>query len=177
MFQEQLAAQTAGHLRESISTYIEAINNKFAATKREVVRAPIKVDTDSLAGGVMAVEVKDLPAYAVDCLDKSFVQVTEDLYIYQYVGHIAGVVVANSKGSADHQVKRHEAAVEQFVREHELLHLYNTADFSLVRFVFVGSAFSGAELESDDKRSPIWIAGFRVDVQWFTSENGPVQHS
>jgi len=176
MFQEDLAAYTADHLREHIEAYVEAINNRFPATDREVVRTPVLIETSSLAGGVMAVELEKLPAYAVDCLDKQFIDVSENLYTYQYTGHIAGVVIANSQKSADHLVKRHESAVEKFIREHELLHKLTNADFTILRFYFLASAFSGAELEGETKRTQNWIAGFRCDVNWIVSESGPSQH-
>lgn len=176
MFQEDLAAYTADHLREHIRTYIEAVNDRYTAIDREVVRSKIYIETASLAGGVMSVDLEKLPAYAIDCLDKQAIDVSEDLYTYQYNGHIAGVVIATSQNSADHLVKRHESAVELFVRQHELLHQRSSDYFKILRFFFIGSAFSGAELEGETKRTQNWIAGFRVDVGWITSEDGPVQH-
>lgn len=175
MFQEQLAEQLADHFRSHIKAYLEEANDAWPAGERETVRTGATVETASLAGGVMGIEIEKLPAFAVDVNNKVVAQVSEDLFLYEYNGQIAGLVIAGSQRSVNRLAKRYERATEKFIKEHEMVHSLETADYTVVRLVFQATDFSGAE-EVTIEQKAVWIDGFRVDFSLVVSENGPRQH-
>lgn len=177
MYQKDLAAITVDHLRTHIKGYLEAVNQAY--DRRSTLVTPQAIETASMAGGAMAVTLDKLPAYGVDCIGKVVAPNSENLYTFQYDGHIAGTIVASSRDEADDLVKRHSRAVETFVREHMYIHDTDanvSQYFSLLDFAFVSGNFSGALLERSDDDKEIWLAGFIINVFWVTSEDGPRQH-
>lgn len=178
MFQEELAEMTADHLRGHIEAYLTEIQARYA--DRSKLQLPKTIETANLVGGVYNTTVNAMPAYAVDVIDKAFSEMRDNLWLYQYSGHIAGVVSGNDERAVNRLVKRHEAAVELFVRTHLNFHypqtVPNSADFSLIELQFIGAAFSGAEQIDMEQDRKIWIAGFRNDLAWIASEEGPGNH-
>jgi hypothetical protein len=180
MFQEEIANITAAHLRGHIGGYLDVLAARYGDSVALVV--PKAIETDNLVGGVYNSSVGDMPAYAVDIIDKIFAGENPDgLWIYNYSGHIAGIVEAQGEVGANRLVKRHEQAVEQFVRDHLFMHLEDSQlsdpnDFNIHELGFTGAAFSGAEMIGKENDREHWIAGFRVDLLWIVSESGPGQH-
>lgn len=179
MYQEEVANLTAEHLRTHIGAYLDYLQNTIYPDAINL-QGPKSVETDNLVGGVYNATPNEMPAYAVDIVSKAFDGVDADaLWIYSYDGHIAGVVSGASEVTVNQLVKRHEQAVERFVREHEFMHVIQSQlgnDFSIREFGFSGAAFSGAELVTERNERQVWIAGFRVDTVWKVSESGPGQH-
>lgn len=182
MFQEEVANLTAIHFRSHFDGYRDIIQARYPDAVK--LQLPKKVETDNLVGGVYNAKVSEMPAYAVDIIDKAFAGNTdESLWLYQYQGHIAGVVSGSGEQSVNRLVKRHEQIAEMFVREHEFLHARESAfiddpnDFSIREMGFAGAAFSGAELIGEEQNRQTWIAGFRIDLVWIVSESGPYQHA
>lgn len=178
MYQLDIADITADHLRGHIAAYLTRINASY--DKPANLQVPQQIDTASMAGGVMAVRLDKLPAYAVDCIGKAVAGTSDNLIEFQYDGHIAGTILAPTKAEADILVKRHEAAVELFIREHMYLHQRHDTPlsdkFMLREMGFVSSNFSGALLEKPDDEREIWLAGFVINMLWVTSEDGPQDH-
>jgi hypothetical protein len=175
MFQEEIAAYTASHLRVHIGGYLSEIQ----AVKNDGIKLalPKTVETANLVGGVYAAKLDALPAYAIDIIEKDFIPNPDDLWLYQYTGHIAALISANSEESANKIIKRHEQAVEKFVRIHNLLHEHKEALWTVREMGFGGAGFSGAELVAEDvEKRKLWVAGFRIDLVWLISEEGPTQH-
>jgi hypothetical protein len=176
MFQEDIAEIVADHLREHIAGYLEEIQSQYTDGVKLVL--PKRVATANLVGGVYAADLNVLPAYALDIIEKDFIPNDENLWLYQYTGHLAGIVSANSEESANKIVKRHERAVEQFVRDHNLVHQVTRPLWSMREMGFGGAGFSGAELAAEDvENRKLWVAGFRIDLVWLISEEGPRQHA
>lgn len=179
MFQEEIANLTADHLRAHIGAYLTTVEDIYADGIK--LQIPKSIETANLVGGVYNAEPKAMPAYAVDIISKAFNGVDPDsLWTYSYDGHIAGVVSGGSEASVNAMIKRHEQAVEKFVREHEFMHKQVNVlignDFSIHELGFTGAAFSGAELVEEKNNRQVWIAGFRIDLIWVISESGPNQH-
>jgi hypothetical protein len=175
MFQKDIAKITADHLRTHIKVYLDQVNAAY--DKLVTLEVPQTIDVASMAGGVMAVRLDKLPAYGVDCIGKAVAVTTDDLIEYQYDGHIAGTIVASDRDTADDLVKRHERAVETFIRDHQFLHQPQNLGFTLREMGFLSANFSGALLENVDDTKEIWLAGFVINLGWITSEDGPRQHS
>lgn len=177
MWQEEIADYTAAHLRTHIVAYLEAIEAEKADNFK--LRPPQGIETENLVGGVYSVDVNKLPAYAVDVMNKSYVGVGDDAYLYSYDGHIAIIVSANTEAAANIIVKRHLRAAEKFVREHQFLHQTTvvTDQCSLHEFGFAGMALSGAALIEDAAKKKTWVAGGRIDVLWVTRESSFFQHA
>lgn len=178
MYQEEIAKLTAKHLKAHIGDYLEILQKRYPdAVKLQIPKA---IETDNLVGGVYNTTPENMPAYAVDIISKSFSENTDNLWLYNYEGHIAGVVTGNGEVAVNALVKRHEQATEMFVKQHEFMHVYGSQmgnDFKIHGLGFSGAAFSGAELVSERQDREVWIAGFRIDLLWIASEDGPGQHA
>jgi len=175
MYQEEVANLTADHLREHIGVLLDETQAIY--NDKVVLQNPKAIETANLVGGVYNADPTAMPAYAVDIIDKTFAgDASAGLWLYIYGGHIAGVLSGASESSVNAAIKRHEQAVERFVKSHNHLHSLASAlgnDFRIVELGFVGSAFSGAEqINAKDDRE-LWIAGFRIDLNWVLSEDGP----
>ena len=179
MYFEQIAKVTADHLRLHLPTYLSQISQEFAGLDIVTLQPPNDISVDSLVGGVFAVPLENLPVYAVDALNKQPDPTIIDLYTYLYDGHIVGMVTANSAHDVDRQIKRHEWAVEQYVREHLFLHQLSGEHFTILGLEFIGSQFSGAEMAEDneDTTLQVWVDAFVINVRWTVSEDGPIQHA
>ena len=175
MYQEEIANLTADHLRTHIEALLAATSSIY--NDKVVLQNPKSIETANLVGGVYNAKPDEMPAYAVDIVSKAFAgDAQASLWLYTYEGHIAGVVSGGSEATVNASVKRHEQSVEKFVKSHQHHHSIESAlgnDFRIVELGFSGAAFSGAELveERDDRQ--VWIAGFRIDLTWVISEEGP----
>jgi|SRR6185503_15586574 len=186
MFQEEVADLTAEHLRTHIEALLAEIQTRHGDSVRLLL--PKSIETQNLVGGVYNTTFKNMPAYAVDVIEKSFAGESADsLWLYRYDGHIAGVMGGNDEENVNKSCKRHEAAVEQFVRNHLNFHhdpelkTQINSDFDVIGFEFLGAAYSGAEEISGEvaqgEGNKLWIAGFRIDLAWVVSEQGPGNHA
>jgi hypothetical protein len=175
---EQIAKITANHLNEHLPGYLSEIQTEFTGTEIVGLGPPQQIRVDSLVGGVFSAELDELPLYALDALTKGDDPIGEDLYTYQYLGHIVGMVSSDTSEEVTRIIKRHEWAVEKYIREHQYLHFFSDAHFRILQFDFIGSSFSGAEsvLDDEDPTKLIWINAFRIDVAWRISEDGSDQH-
>jgi hypothetical protein len=174
VFQKKLSIITRDHLRQHIEGYIDEVNGWYDTPITNVL--PKRIELASMAGGVFAAPEDQLPYYGVDCITKALAQRPENLYCYEYNGHIAGLVSAGSRDGVDDLVKAHAAAVELFVRNHTLLHQSAEDQFTILEFGFLAATFSGAEPRFIEDNRELWIAGFEVTTFWQTSEDGPGQH-
>lgn len=176
MFQERLSIIIADHLRVHIGAYLEEVEGWFPGSKVATLVVPKSINTAGQVGGVAKDLDKILPAYAVDILPKTFAGVSdENLFLYQYAGHIAGMARSGSEESVNRIIKRHYSAVELFVKRHWLLHKATNDQFTVVEMMFVDSDFSGSEpIEEGPKEQ--WVAAFRIDLQITTSEDSYFQH-
>lgn len=178
MFQEEIADLTADHLRTHIKAYLQAVQALHGGTIK--LQVPKTIETANLVGGVYNTSTGKMPAYAIDVLNKTFAGNPENLWLYNYEGHIAGVVAGLDEKSVNLIIKRHEEAAEKFVREHLNLHGLVSligSDFTIIEFAFIGAAFSGAEELDTTNDVTTWIAGFRIDLNWIVSEPGPSNHA
>lgn len=180
MYQEQIAAETANHLRSHLPTYLSELQSQFTGSDKLKLSVP-DITTVSLVGGVIQTEIESMPVVAVDCLNKSVIPSNESLYYSQYDGGIAGMVSASSETTCDKIAKRYASALEKFVKDHLLFHenfQTNTKDFSIRELVWQSTRFSGAiELPTETENdNPVWVEGFVLDILWVTSEDGPRQH-
>jgi len=177
MYQEKIAQITEDHLRTHIAALLADANAQFPDDDVATLVVPKTITSASRVGGVAQDLPKLLPMYAVDCMSKSFGGEVEDLWLYAYDGHIAGMVSAQSQETVDQLCKRHASAVERFVRNHQFLHLASNDEFTIREFFFVASDFSGAEeFGQRDNKKPLWLGAFRIDVRWVTSEDGANDH-
>jgi hypothetical protein len=173
MFHEQIAKYTADHLRSHIEGYLVRINEQFTTPATLVV--PKSIEPASVVGGMFTAFNEILPQYGIDIVGKNFDESIGDLNTFIYNGQINGMVNANSRAGVDTLALRHAAAVELFIKEHQFMHLYKTDDFSLLEVAFAGLDFSGAEeINTDDAQ--LWVAGFSIDLAWWTSEDAAMQH-
>lgn len=175
MFGERIAQETANHLRSHISAYLAEVNDQFTAEVTLVV--PKSIEVASVVGGMFTEYDSILPQYGIDVLNKVFLPEGLNLFTYQYEGQINGLVHGNSQAAVDHAIKRHAAAVELFLKRHEVLHELNTDNFSIVGMYFQTVQFSGAEDLGEVEGTQTWVAAFSLDLVWVTSENGPGQHA
>lgn len=178
MYFEHIAKLTAQHLNEHIAGYLAAIAQEFAGTEITSLDLPKAVRVDSVVGGVFTAELDELPVYAVDSQVKAEDPEDDNLYTYIYNGTIIGMDTALTSLEVDRKIKRHEWAVEKFVREHPWLHEAVAPHFRVIGFAFVGSSFSGAEqvIDDQDPTQIVWVDAFRIDVRWKISEDGPSEH-
>jgi hypothetical protein len=179
MYHEEIGIITTEHLRSHIGDYLTELEARYGDGVK--LQLPKAIEHANLVGGVYNAELTGMPAYAVDVTEKSFSQVSNNgLWEYNYNGHIAGIITANSESSANAIVKRHEQAVEIFVKRHQFMHQQEAQvvgnDFSIVELGFVDAAFSGAE-EVQAATKMVWVAGFRITLLWILSEDGPFQHA
>lgn len=174
MYGEDLARETSRHLREHIKGYLDAISEEYEGDKSVTLIVPKSIDFASVVGGLFTEFDKILPQYGIDILDKLLSPDDTSLWSYEYTGQINGLVHAGSREAVDYIISRHERAVEKFIREHKVLHNFETDNFRLIEFVFAGLSFSGAEDIKGDQS--LWMAGFSINCSWFTSESGPDQH-
>jgi len=179
MYTEEIGIITVEHLRLHIAGYLADLEIRYGDGVK--LQPPKAIEHANLVGGVYNTDYKGMPAYAVDITDKAFGQLTaESLWEYNYNGHIAGIINANSEASANTIIKRHEQAVEMFVNQHRYMHQVEAQitgnDFSITQLGFVDAAFSGAEAVQDATKTT-WVAGFRITLVWITSEGGPDQHA
>lgn len=179
MFFEEIGDITAEHLRSHIPGYLAILQERYPDSIK--LKAPKSIETANLVGGVYNATPNDMPAYVVDLLNKEFAGDSDaSLWLYNYTGHIAGVVSGMNEETTNRLCKRHEQAVETFVREHGFMHNLGAQiagnEFTLISLGFIDAALSGAELLDDANGRQVWIAGFRVDINWLVSENGPGQH-
>jgi hypothetical protein len=175
MFQRDLAKLTADHLRAHVNDYLATVNARY--DKPVGLFVPKRIEPASMAGGVFAAPADQLPFYGVDCITKQYGQRTDNVWCWQYNGHIAGLISANNRENADAIVKGHEAAVEAFVMDHQYLHQPQGFEFSILEFGLLSVTFSGAEPQFIEEDKEIWIAGFEITTFWDTSEAGPGQHA
>ena len=176
MYQEQLAKLTADHLRTHIKAYLDIVDAMFAGNDNVPLLVPKTIEPASLVGGMVTAFDKILPQYGIDVMGKQLAASDDSLWSYEYAGQINGLVHGGSQEAVDKLVKRHAAAVELFIRNHRVLHQEDNLQYRVVEFVFVASDFSGAEDLGEHDSGPIWLAGFSINVSWFTSEDGPNQH-
>jgi hypothetical protein len=174
MYGEDLARETARHLREHIKAYLDAINLEYPGDKSVTLVVPKQIEPASAVGGMITEFDKILPQYGIDILGKLLSADDASLWAYEYTGQINGLVHGGSREAVDYLISRHERAVETFIREHKVLHDFETANFKLIEFAFAGLDFSGAEDVSGDES--LWLAGFSINCSWFISESGPDQH-
>lgn len=185
MFQEEIGDLTAKHLRTHINAYLAAVQTLHADQVK--LQNPKAIETANLVGGVYNTATDRMPALAVDVLNKAYAGNPENLWLYNYEGHIAGVISALDEVTANLIIKRYEEAVETFIREHANCHFDPDttgpftsqlgSDFSIMELQFAGAAFSGAEELETVNDNTIWIAGFRIDLNWILSEAGPSNHA
>lgn len=177
MFQELLGKICADHLRTHIRDYLDEVAS-WTPDQTSTLIVPKRIDVAGQVGGVVGELDKALPAYALDVQTKEFAGNPDGLWLYSYVGHIAGMVTAGSEEEAGRQVKRHQAAVELFVRRHQFMHLESNDYFSIRLFAFLDSDFSGAEqVQVPPRDRTIWVDAFRIDFQLDVSEDGPDDHA
>lgn len=177
MFQEALAEQTAEHFREHLEDLLDGIAQQFSGPNILTTKVP-NVDSVTLVGGVMSAPIEQLPLIGVDCVEKRPTPSNESLYLYEYEGAFAGLASASTAQEADKLAKRYAAAVELFIREHELLHQITNDWFSVREFLYGGTGFSGSiEVQLEEQAPDLWIAGFTIPTLWVTSEDGPRQHA
>jgi len=175
MYQEEVADLTAVHLRSHIGALLSSVSTIYADKVK--LQKPKSIETANLVGGVYNANPDEMPAYAVDIISKAFSGVSpEGLWLYSYDGHIAGVISGGSEATVNAMIKRHEQAVEMFVKSHQHLHQTGSTlgnDFKIIELGFSGAAFSGAEQVNAANDRELWIAGFRIDLVWIVSEDGP----
>jgi len=175
MYQEEVANLTAAHLREHIGALLDATQAIY--NDKVVLQNPKAIETANLVGGVYNAAPDAMPAYAVDIISKAFAgDAQAGLWLYLYEGHISGVLSGASESAVNAAIKRHEQATERFVKSHQHLHSLTSGlgnDFRIVELGFSGAAFSGAEQVNSQNDRELWIAGFRIDLTWVVSENGP----
>lgn len=178
MYQEEVAEIVEQHLRTHLAAYLAEVSALYGDGIK--LQMPKSIETSNLVGGVYNATPEQMPAYAIDIIDKQFLgEVADSLWTYGYNGHIAGVVSAGSESAANKLVKRHEQATELFIRRHNFMHQLQSSkgnDFRFKELGFAGAAFSGAEL-ADETNRQVWIAGFRIDLLLVISESGPDQHA
>lgn len=176
MFQEQLARLTANHLREHIKDYLDDISSEATADLSVPLLVPKRIDVSSVVGGLISEFAQILPQYGIDITAKH--QSTDDsaLWSYEYVGQINGLVHGGSREAVDLLISRHARAVEFFIKKHQFLHGYSDDNFKILEFLYVDTDFSGAE-DISDSENTLWLAGFSMNVLWFTSEFGPSDHA
>jgi hypothetical protein len=175
MYQEEVADLTAAHLREHIGALLDAVQSIY--NDKVVLQNPKTIETANLVGGVYNADPNEMPAYAIDIIEKKFAgDAQAGLWLYIYNGHIAGVLSGSSESAVNAAIKRHEQAAERFVKSHSHIHSLTSLlgnDFRIVELGFAGAAFSGAEQINAQQDRELWIAGFRIDLQWVVSEDGP----
>jgi len=178
MFHEQIGKLTADHLRTHIKAYLAAIEAEYTSTPKQGVTltVPKSIEYSSLVGGMMTEFDKILPQYGVDVLSKVGGEDIENLFTYNYIGQINGLVSATSRDAVDKLCSRHARAVEYFVKQHQFLHKESNANFSILAFGWINLEFSGAENLGEYNDREIWIAGFSTDVVWAVSEDSMMQH-
>jgi hypothetical protein len=177
MYQENLARETARHLREHIKDYLDVITAEYSGDETVPLIVPKRIDIASSVGGMINEFDQILPQYGIDILGKSFSPTDESLWSYEYSGQINGLVHGGSRESVDLIIVRHARAVEYFIRQHKLLHKFENDNFSILEFAFAGVDFSGAEEMVDSETGKTtWLAGFSINCSWFTSEDGPDDH-
>ena len=179
MYQEEIAALTAEHLQSHIVAYLAELEDRYADGVK--LQNPKAIESANMVGGVYTADVKEMPAYAVDIVTKTFSGLTnQGLWEYAYHGHIAGVVTASSEAAVNAIYKRHEQAVEVFVKRHAHMHAMQSQqnnDFRIVELGFEDMGLSGAEEVQTEPTKYIWIGGFRISLVWIVSEDGPGDHA
>lgn len=175
MYGEILATQTAHHLREHIEAYLEEVETYYNDNIRLAV--PKAINLSSVVGGLFTEFDSILPQYSIDVLGKTVVPEGVSLFTWEYQGQINGMVHANSDQTVTKMCSRHATAVEMFIRNHELLHQFPRDEFKTIGFGFTTIEFSGAEDLGEVEGVPLWMAGFSINISWFTSEDGPFQHA
>lgn len=175
MYQEEVANLTAEHLRSHIGALLDSVAALYE--DKVVLQNPKSIETANLVGGVYNADPNEMPAYAVDIISKAFAgESTDGLWLYSYDGHIAGVLSGGSEAFVNAAIKRHEQATERFIKSHRHMHTMPSAkgnDFRIIEIGFSGAAFSGAEQINAANDRELWIAGFRIDLLWIVSEDGP----
>jgi hypothetical protein len=180
MYHEEIGKITSEHLRLHINAYLDELEVRYADSVK--LAKPKAIEYANLVGGVYNTELDNMPAYAVDITQKRFSGLSNNsLWEYAYDGHIAGVVTGGSEKEVNTLVKRHEQAVEMFIKRHGNMHATEHQvpgnDFRIIEVGFVDADFSGAELvEERTNRRKRWLAGFRITLIWIVSEDGPTQH-
>lgn len=137
---------------------------------------PKSISSASVVGGLFTSFNDILPQYGIDISNKIFVPEGPDLFTYQYVGQINGLIHAGSEQAADQVIKRHAAAVELFIRRHQYAHSYEVAQFKLIEMLFNDIEMSGAEDLGMVDGKQMWLSAFSMNLFWWTSEDGPSQH-
>jgi hypothetical protein len=180
MYQEEIADITAAHLREHIKPYLTAVNETYIDRIKMIM--PKAIETNNLVGGVYNTDPKGMPAIAIDIIGKQANQDSIDnLWMFDYNGHFAGVVTGSDEAQVNKLCKRYEQACEMFIQDHLFFHQQQNElsgnAFTLLRLLFNNMGMSGAELiDTNTEGEQVWIAGFRIDLTWTTSEQGPGQH-
>lgn len=172
MYEKQIAQVTREHL---VSHLPELLAEVERLDQLKLIM-PKAVEISSIVGGIM--DHKQMPAYALDVQTKELSAVNDNLWEYNYVGQITGMVSGKTSIEVDDLVKGHKSAVELFcVRHHEAV--FTTADphFTIMGFEFSQSDFSGAIDRTTDPRKPFWIAAFQIGIAWLVSEEPPMQHA
>jgi hypothetical protein len=175
MFQESIARETTEHLRSHLSAYLIAEATKYTGSDRLTLKVPT-ISSETLVGGIMQVDHKELPAIGIDCVDKQDMPSNESLCYYQYSGAIVGLVSASSSNEVDRLAKRYASAIELFIKDHQYLHLLEKTDYTLREFFFTSVNFSGAIELTLEEEEPLWVDGFTYNVLWFASEDQYRQH-
>jgi len=177
MFHEKIAKLTADHLRTHIEAYLDIISAEYTGIEQSTLIVPKSIDPASVVGGMMTEFDQILPQYGVDVLSKILGEEIENLFTYDYLGQINGLVNSTSRESVDKICYRHARAVEYFIKQHQFLHNENNTNYRILGFGFAGLDFSGAENLGTVNDREVWVAAFSVNVIWATSEDGFVQHA
>jgi hypothetical protein len=181
MYHEELGKITSEHLREHIVPYLAELEVRYGDGVK--LSNPKAIEYANLVGGVYNTGLDEMPAYAVDVTQKRFSAISNNnLWEYAYDGHIAGVVTGGSEKEVNTLVKRHEQAVEMFIKRHGNMHGTEAQvvgnDFKIIELGFVDADYSGAELVQErTSQKKRWLAGFRITLIWIVSEDGPHQHA
>jgi hypothetical protein len=179
MYQEELAEQTADHLRTHIEGYLDEIAAKYTGLKYVDLVVPKSIEPASVVGGLWTEFDNILPAYGIDVLNISPSEDSASLWTHAYDGQINGLVSAGSRQTVDRLCSRHAQAVEHFIEQHLFFHwdTQNRDVFSVVTFFGGNLEFSGAEDLGEQAGRPLWLAGFSLNCTWLVSQEGPAQHA
>jgi len=178
MYHEQIAKYTADHLRSHIKVYLDEISARYTGKDIIPLVVPKTISATSVVGGMWTQFDQILPQYGIDIFGRQFSQSSENLFLYEYVGQINGMVHASSEDTVDKTIKRHGEAVERFIKEHQLLHQAEPNGlFRVIEFGHADTDFSGAEQIQGEENKFVWVAGFSINVAWLISEAAPYQHA
>lgn len=186
MYYRLIASITRDHLREHLPAALEAAQADAALVESNVTLPVPKVfDVASYVGGVAGLSMKgDFPVLSIDSYNKALAPDKDDFWSYRYDGHITGMVGGSNPRVVEMQAKGYGGALESIIKAHAIQPYSNSFDpsglpFMFTEFAFLRAEFFGAaavDVEERGKTAKLWIDGFRIEVAWKVSENGPGQH-